>query len=479
MSHVRCGPFVCFLAEGDAIMRKTFFGYYRLSEDEFAELWEKCVFILDANVLLNLYRYPKEARDDLIRILKGVSDRLWVPHQAALEYQQNRLDVIAEQVSVFQKVRSYLRKSKADLEKNLDGLQLDKRHSAIDPAGILRTVGDAHANLIVELDTLEEAQPAVSDDDEIRDEIDSLLEGKVGPAPPSQEKLDAIYKEGETRYQHMRPPGYLDADKSERGKENSPYVHDGLVFRREYGDLVLWNEIISEAQSREDFKHIIFITNDAKDDWWWTVESQGKKTIGPRPELVEEIVSRAEVSLFHMYNSANFMKHASKYLQVAFQDASVEQVLDITQLEISAAEMPLPSPSQTAKRAVLAWLRGFTRSDKVVESVTFPEFVATNRQTGTRSGYHALYIGKSADYDLRSREVALLAHMGSQAVKKGDLDDFTWVLVLDDPEMLEAADGLTSRIIVGDSVMGIVGLLATVPGAEGPVVTFSVETMEF
>ena len=43
-------------------MRKTFPGYYRPTEAEFRRLWDKCIFVLDANVLLNLYRYSEETR---------------------------------------------------------------------------------------------------------------------------------------------------------------------------------------------------------------------------------------------------------------------------------------------------------------------------------------------------------------------------------------------------------------------------------
>jgi len=60
-------------------MRETFRGYYRPTDDEFSQLWEKCVVILDTNVLLNLYRYPSEARDDLLKVFQQISDRLWIP----------------------------------------------------------------------------------------------------------------------------------------------------------------------------------------------------------------------------------------------------------------------------------------------------------------------------------------------------------------------------------------------------------------
>ena len=78
-------------------MRTTFLGYYRFTEEEFSTLWKDCLFVLDANVILNLYRYSKNTSDVLLNILKGISERLWLPHQIAFEYQDNRLETIAGQ----------------------------------------------------------------------------------------------------------------------------------------------------------------------------------------------------------------------------------------------------------------------------------------------------------------------------------------------------------------------------------------------
>jgi hypothetical protein len=70
----------------DYHLKKAFAGYYRPSDAEFRQLWEQCIFVLDANVLLNLYRYSDETRSKFLEILEVLSKRLWVPHQAALEY---------------------------------------------------------------------------------------------------------------------------------------------------------------------------------------------------------------------------------------------------------------------------------------------------------------------------------------------------------------------------------------------------------
>ena len=74
-------------------------------------LWETAVFVFYANVLLNLYRYQSSTRDDLIKVLKKLSDRIWIPYHVGLEFGRNRLNVIAEQKKRFSEVRNAVEKS--------------------------------------------------------------------------------------------------------------------------------------------------------------------------------------------------------------------------------------------------------------------------------------------------------------------------------------------------------------------------------
>ena len=85
-------------------MKELFPGYYQPTEKEFSKLWNECIFALDANVLLNLYRYSENSTKDFLNILTFLSTakRLWIPHQAALEYHQRRVGVIGEQKKYIQ-----------------------------------------------------------------------------------------------------------------------------------------------------------------------------------------------------------------------------------------------------------------------------------------------------------------------------------------------------------------------------------------
>jgi hypothetical protein len=289
---------------GGTRMKKTFPGYYRPTEDEFSELWQNCLFVLDANVLLNLYRYSPGTSEELIGILKEISDRLWVPNQAALEYQNNRLVVIEQQAATYDAIQDELRKTQDRIDNDLRSFA---RHPFIEVDHLLERIKNTFAEIEKELSELKQEHPDLLDGDHIRDTITALLEGKVG-SPYSSERMDEIYKEGKIRYERDIPPGYLDKDK------------EGT---RQYGDLVLWFQVIDKAE--ETKKPIIFITDDRKDDWWWRFKG---KTVGPRPELVEEILSQADAS-FYMYQSDPFMEHARKYLERQVKQEAIDEVRDV------------------------------------------------------------------------------------------------------------------------------------------------------
>ncbi len=88
-----------------------------------------------------------------------------------------------------------------------------------------------------------------------------------------------MYADGKIRYENKIPPGFKDAEKASKG-EDSYYYFDGLRFERQYGDLILWKQLLLKA-SDENVDNIIFITDDSKEDWWYKINSNGNKTIGP------------------------------------------------------------------------------------------------------------------------------------------------------------------------------------------------------
>jgi len=295
-------------------MRKTLPGYYRPTDEEFSELWENCLFVLDANVLLNLYCYSPETREELLGILGGISDRLWIPHQAALEYHQRHLGVIEQQTAAYDEIQKVLDKAWKKLASDLRSLLRRGRHPLVELDPLLERVKSVFTETKEELKKTKQEHPDWLDHDPIKDAITTLFEGKVGsPYPP--ERINEIYREGKTRYERKMPPGYQDADK-------------GGV--RQYGDLVLWFQVIDKAT--ETKKPIILITDERKNDWW--LDFKGK-TIGPRPELVEEMATEAGVS-FYMYAADPFMEYARKYLGAEVKQDAIDEIKDVRRHALAA-----------------------------------------------------------------------------------------------------------------------------------------------
>ena len=82
------------------LMRDLFPGFYPPKLEELDLSIDKTAVIFDANVLLNLYRYPKSASDDLLRLMEALEHKVWLPLPSwRLDTQRNRLTVVVEQES--------------------------------------------------------------------------------------------------------------------------------------------------------------------------------------------------------------------------------------------------------------------------------------------------------------------------------------------------------------------------------------------
>jgi hypothetical protein len=303
-------------------MKEAFASYYGLEREQAQSLWHACTFVFDSSSLLNLYRYPTSARNAALDLLTKLKERLWIPHQVAFEYQTNRLSVIAEQIGRYRSVEKTIIEAEHKIETDLANLQLKKRHSLIDPDELIKSVKQAFNEYRRRLETLKQQQPDVHHEDPIRKHLDVLFAGRTGNAY-SQKELEVIYQEGAVRYAHKRPPGYMDAAKGKN--DNLPHLWQNTHIQKQYGDLVLWRQLIDWA-ARTPNSNVIFITDDDKEDWWWIVDSQGEKTIGPRPELVQEAMIDGKMAGFYMYNSERFLKYARSHLGIEFNDESISQI---------------------------------------------------------------------------------------------------------------------------------------------------------
>lgn len=354
-------------------MKDIFKGYYNLGEHGFRELWKRATFIFDTNVLLNLYRYQSSTKNALITVMEKLSDRVWIPYHVGLEFQRNRLFVIAEQHKRYSEVRSIVTKSIAGMQGELESLQLKKRHSHINPDKLIDSIAKIKTSFFEELESLEEKSISVSSNDAIRERIDSLFNGKIGGQPGAQEILDAYFNEGEQRFKDSIPPGFMDSTKDE--KKPDKFIYGGLLYKRKYGDLIVWKQIIEHAISSGS-KDIIFVTDDNKADWWQKIDSNGPKTIGPRPELTDEISREAGVERFHIYNTEGFLSYANELLDAKVTEEAIKEVreLSIARREFARSPRSMREMAMSTEKAVYEWLSD--KFDKIEHNRGFPDFVA-------------------------------------------------------------------------------------------------------
>ncbi|MCM3584255.1 PIN-like domain-containing protein [Mesobacillus maritimus] len=105
------------------MMLEQFKGFIGYTEDEFKELWEQAIFVVDTNILINFYKYKSnQSTKSLLDILKKLKDneRLWIPHQVALEYFFNYEDNMYKQNEGYALLQKELMKLKEDAIKTLN-----------------------------------------------------------------------------------------------------------------------------------------------------------------------------------------------------------------------------------------------------------------------------------------------------------------------------------------------------------------------
>jgi hypothetical protein len=308
----------------DFQMKGMFPEYQERQQEDFKKAWEEGIFVFDTNVLLNLYRYQKETREQFISVLSKLNNRIWIPYHVALEFQRNRLEVIGEQLATFEKVRKTIEDGQLDLLKKLEDLNLSKRHSSINVDPLTSDFKILVDNFLSQLEDLKKSHPQLSGSDPVKNKVEELFDSHVGIKPEDQKSIDAIYVEAESRFKLEIPPGYKDKDKI------GVHIHNGIIYKRKYADYLIWKQILNHVKDMDDVKHLIFVTADEKEDWWRKVN--GQTISGGRSELINEACNEGKLELFVMYKPESFLKYSKEFLDAEVSEQTIEDVQDI-QLE--------------------------------------------------------------------------------------------------------------------------------------------------
>lgn len=291
--------------------------YIPLSDDQRKKIWENGIFVLDANVLLNMCRYSKKSCDELIGIIEKHKDNLWLPYQVGMEFFNNRLGVIEGIKNGFNQLLTNITKMEDVLEKELklNDFRSDTAHNLDQLREDIKTFQTSEEKKIRKW----QKEFEENDKEAILTKILSLYEGKVGDDYEST-KLEELYQEGERRFKESIPPGFAD------WKEK---IKDGK--RRACGDLIWWKQTIDYA--RKNKCDIIIVTDDKKEDWWYKVSG---KTISPRVELIREFDLETNGQSFLMYKTHQFMEVAKELDGAKVSDSSIKEAEETGAIDYSS-----------------------------------------------------------------------------------------------------------------------------------------------
>ncbi len=258
------------------------------------DAWYTAIIVLDANVLLSLYRFAPDKSAELLEILKELSSKIWIPHQCYDEYCKHLPEIRGEIGEEYRTARGEFQRFRDKTKNKL--FQLNSRNGLM-IAQFIPGIDEFFQEIISSLLTHSKEHMSSLFKDDIDDRIARLIDGKIGDSFP-QSRLDNIYIEGRFRYDNRIPPGFKDDN-----RKSEPDC---------YGDLVAWKQIIEFAYEDKMKRPVIMVTDDSSgEDWFY--KSNGELR-GPRHELVQELRDQAGVD-FYLYTSEQFTWYADKYLR--------------------------------------------------------------------------------------------------------------------------------------------------------------------
>jgi len=340
------------------------------------------LIFIDTNILSYLFKLHSAARQEFFdwAVVAISEQRLYLPAWCAGEY----LARVRENL-----LHTYTPKSKGDDQprKALEAM-LDTASLFVDDAVLRSTTYSGSrteylAGFREAIDGLKQYTQAFKhqfDPDKIHAEIEEHL----GPAvleSPIAKLCDRAAKEGPSRIEHRLPPGFRDEAKPEN----------------RLGDLIIWLEILEYSLVRKnDFSHVLFLTNDEKSDWVYVpakrldITRTGLKPIpnnNPNLKIIDpRLVSEFKQTIGHPHVSICTLSTLVQGLSKT-DPTTVAQLAAAIQIELVASEglaaeintsvleqpnaeveiEPVPAPAQAPEPAPVLTPEAVPEADPLAE----------------------------------------------------------------------------------------------------------------
>lgn len=169
-----------------------FVGYKIASPTEVNTALREAVVAVDANVLLDLYRFRPQTSRDLIETLRSLGNRLVVPHQALREFWRRRQHAQDSPSSATKAATDALDKSGRSVR---DALATWARAVGVDEdevSDLIARVDDFLGKLKGELQNVSRDASAEGTGDPILEQLEEILAGRVTSALSPEERVECI-----------------------------------------------------------------------------------------------------------------------------------------------------------------------------------------------------------------------------------------------------------------------------------------------
>ncbi|MGO2718786.1 MAG: PIN-like domain-containing protein [Brachybacterium tyrofermentans] len=220
------------------------------------------LYALDANILLNLYKFTPDAARDVLKALREMREVLFIPHQALNEFWPLRAGVRsgphhseasgkvrAAKADILRIVRTWQKRTGLNAEGAREG-------GAQDISDHLAAVSEVLEKIESTIDAVREE--SADNGEWLLDTIDEIFAGRIGPKPSDAERTDAL-REFDKRVERGTPPGLRDVE-----------IRKGKTEKAS-GDYFIWMQCVREAESISNSRgaplDLTLVTEDHKDDW--------------------------------------------------------------------------------------------------------------------------------------------------------------------------------------------------------------------
>lgn len=281
------------------------------SPDDYKKIWDDSIIVLDTNILLNLYRYSSKTRENILNVLEKFKDRIWIPYQVIREYYRNRDKVIDESLNYAHTLEDTINKKFDEMFKEVK--TNSQKLEFIDE--ISKTINDSKKNINK---IFEESLNDKKNKDRLREniQIEKKIYELIGEKFEEElqyKDIEDLIKEGDRRIKNQIPPGYKDSEKDE--------VYNDYQIN---GDYLVFDSFVRYAN--ENKKNVIFITDDAKEDWMQIIN--GKKQ-GGRKELLQEFYQNTGKMLL-IYSQEGFIsKYNEQNPEESVSEETVKEIEDV------------------------------------------------------------------------------------------------------------------------------------------------------